>query len=115
MKSKMRAYRDEEDFWRIRQLLREAVLLNGLREWSWSVLRLDYWRWHGIENCGWCTALEEVTFLWETSQGQLVAALHPEDAGEGFLQVHPEYKTGQLEEEMILAEAPIKGLWRKRR
>jgi ribosomal protein S18 acetylase RimI-like enzyme len=101
----MRPYRTEDDFWRLRQFLRETMILHGLREHSWHVARLDYWRWHCIENCRACAPLEQVTFLWETPDGQLAAALHPEEAGQVFLQVHPEHETGELEEEMIaLAE-----------
>jgi mycothiol synthase len=105
MKLTMRRYRDENDYWHIREFLREVLCLNGLRERSWSVARLDYWRWHGIENCRSCDALEKVTYLWETSQGDLAAVLNPEDAGQVFLQVHPAHASRALEEAMVsLAE-----------
>ena len=44
MKTILRNYRDENDYWRIRQFLREVMSLNNLREFCWSVPRLDYWR-----------------------------------------------------------------------
>jgi GNAT superfamily N-acetyltransferase len=69
------------------------------------VARLDYWRWHVIENCGICDPLEQVTFLWETGERQLAAVLNPEGRGEAWLQVHPGLRTAELEEEMVaLAE-----------
>ena len=34
MKTTMRSYRDEDDFWRIRHFLRELMILNDLREKS---------------------------------------------------------------------------------
>jgi ribosomal protein S18 acetylase RimI-like enzyme len=97
----IRRYQGEEDFWRIRAFLREVFLLNGRRELSWHVARLDYWRWHFVENCGSCGPLEEVTFLWETGDGQIAAVLHPVFVGEAFLHVHPAYRSQALEDEML--------------
>jgi hypothetical protein len=80
------------------------MLLNGLRDKSWHVARLDYWRWHGILNLG-DGRLEEDVFLWETEEGQIAAVLNREEAGNAHLQVHPHLRTAELEEEMIaLAE-----------
>jgi mycothiol synthase len=42
MQLTMRAYRTEEDYWRIRAFLREILLLNDRRELSWHVARFDY-------------------------------------------------------------------------
>ncbi len=104
----MRRYNGEKDFWRIRRFLRELMILNDLREKNWTVARLDYWRWHGIENCNTCGPLEEVTFLWETPEGKLAAVLNPEDHGSAFIQIHPSYKNRELEEEIIaLAEQEL--------
>jgi mycothiol synthase len=102
MKITMRTYRDEDDYWRIRQFLRDVMILNDLREKSWSVARLDYWRWHGLENCKSNNPLEQVTFLWETKAGQIAAVLNPEEYGQVFLQIHPAFKTAKLEEEMVV-------------
>jgi GNAT superfamily N-acetyltransferase len=38
----MRPYQTEGDYWRIRAFLRRVMLLNGVREQSWHVARLDY-------------------------------------------------------------------------
>jgi len=96
----MRAYRDEDDYWHIREFLRQVLLLEGHWQRSWHVARLDYWRWHGIENCKGCRPIEAVTWLWE-ADGQIVATLNPEGSGEAFLQVHPAWRSTQLEEEML--------------
>lgn len=105
MKSTRRTYQDEDDYWRIREFLRQVMLLNGRRELSWHVARLDYWRWHVVENCGFCDPVEDVTFIWETADGRIVAVLNPEGRGEAHFQVHPGLRTPELEEEMLdLAE-----------
>jgi GNAT superfamily N-acetyltransferase len=40
-------------------------------------------------------------FIWETESGQIAAVLNPEDRGCVFLQIHPDFCTTELEEEMI--------------
>ncbi len=102
MQLTMRAYQTEEDYWRIRAFLREVFLLNDRRELCWQVARLDYWRWHVIENCNACEPAKDVTFIWETPDKQIAAVLNPEGRGEAHLQVHPGLRTPELEEEMIV-------------
>jgi len=97
----MRSHQNEDDYWRIRGFLRQVLLLNGRREYSWHVARLDYWRWHLLENCQVCDSLESAIFIWEASDGQIAAVLNSESRGEGFLQVHPHLRTAELEEEML--------------
>jgi GNAT superfamily N-acetyltransferase len=97
---KMRLYHDENDFWQMRTFLREIFLLNQRLERSWSVPRLDYWRWHFIETCE-SPSMEQVTFLWETAEGQLVAVLHPIFHGELYMHVHPEFRSIELESEIF--------------
>ena len=46
MRLTQRKYRCDDDYWAIRQFLREVFLLNGRREFSWPLSRWDYWRWH---------------------------------------------------------------------
>ena len=101
VKLTVRRYRNEEDYWRIREFLRQVLQLNGHRQLSWPVARLDYWRWHLIENCQLCDPLESVIFLWETEEGTIAAALNPEERGGAFLQVDPRWRTPELEEEML--------------
>lgn len=97
----MRKAQTEDDFWRVREFLRQVFLLNKRRELSWHVARFDYWRWHFIKNCQACDSFEQVTFLWETAEGEIVSVLHPVFMGEAFLHVHPGFRTPALEEEMI--------------
>src|SRR5512136_2747105 len=63
-----RPYQTEDDYWRIRAFLREVFLLNDRREWCWHVGRLDYWRWHLVENCRACDPIGSVIFIWETQE-----------------------------------------------
>jgi ribosomal protein S18 acetylase RimI-like enzyme len=95
-----RLYQGEDDYWRIRDFLRRVFWLNGRRELSWQVARLDYWRWHCIENCQMLESMEDVIYIWETD-GQITAVLNPEWMGEAYFQVHPGARTRELEEEML--------------
>jgi ribosomal protein S18 acetylase RimI-like enzyme len=97
----MRTYQSEQDYWRIRAFLREVFLLNGRRERSWQVARLDYWRWHVTANCGINGPIEENIFIWEAKDGQIAAVLNPEGKGYAYLQVHPGWHTPELVEEML--------------
>jgi GNAT superfamily N-acetyltransferase len=100
MKLIQRKYRHDDDQWKIRQFLREVFLLNNRREFSWPLYRWDYWRWHVNENI-FKFNLEAAIFLWETTDGKLAAVLHPDGAGEAFLDVHPDFRTPELEVEMM--------------
>ncbi|MCA2002997.1 MAG: GNAT family N-acetyltransferase [Chloroflexi bacterium] len=102
MKLIQRKYRHDDDHWKIRQFLREVFLLNNRREFSWSLYRWDYWRWHVNENI-FKFNLEAAVFLWETVDGKLAAALHPDGAGEAFLEIHPQFRCPELEIEMMSA------------
>ena len=95
-----RSYQSD-DYWCIRNFLREVYLLNDRRELCWQTYRFDYWRWHGAENID-HFQLEDVITLWETSDQQIAAVLHPEGRGEAFLQVHPTWRTPELEAEMVM-------------
>jgi mycothiol synthase len=101
MKLTMRPHQTEDDYWRIRDFLRQILLLNGRREQSWHVSRLDYWRWHGAANCQGRDSIEDLVFLWETADGEIAAVLNAEDEGDAHLQVHPGLRTPELEEEML--------------
>ncbi len=104
MNLNMRNYQGEDDFWQMRDFLREVFLLNDRLERSWSIPRLDYWRWHFIQTCD-ADPMEKVAYLWETTEGQLAAFLHPIFEGEAYLQVHPHFRSPELENEMLaLAE-----------
>ncbi len=100
MKLTMRKYQHDDDHWKIRQFLREVFLLNNRHEFSWPLYRWDYWRWHVNENI-FQFNLEAAIFLWETADGKLAAVLHPDGPGESFLQVHPAFRSPELEVEMM--------------
>ncbi|MBI5962308.1 MAG: GNAT family N-acetyltransferase [Chloroflexi bacterium] len=100
MKLTMRSYNGNDDYWRIRKFLREVFLLNDRRELSWHVARWDYWIWFAnpdIEKI----SLKENVFIWETEAGQIAAVLNPEGHGHAFPQIHPDFRTSKLDEEMI--------------
>ncbi len=100
MKPAFRPYQSEDDFWRMREFLRQVFLLNDRHEQSWHVARLDYARWHTCLNCA-HVRIDDVAFLWEEA-GQIIAILMPDGGpGEAHLLVHPSLRTLELEEEML--------------
>ena len=100
MKPIYRPYQSEDDFWRLREFLREVYLLNDRHEWSWHVSRLEYSRWHVLINCA-HLRLEDVAFLWELD-GQIVGLLMPDGAkGEAHFSVHPAFDTPELEAQAL--------------
>jgi len=99
MKPNPRTYQFEEDYWCIREFLREVSLLNCRHDFSWSLLRWDYWRWHVNENL-FKFKLEDVITLWEAN-GQIVAMLNPDGNGEAFFQVHPAFREDVSISEML--------------
>jgi GNAT superfamily N-acetyltransferase len=106
MKPTMRNYQSEEDYWCIRDFLREVSLLNDRHDFSWSLLRWDYWRWHVNENIFHCK-LEDVVALWE-AEGRIMAMLNPDSPGEAFFQVHPaHHRPGLLSEMLEVAEQKL--------
>lgn len=113
MNLRYRSYQNEADYWRIRNFLRDVFMQNDRRMFCWPVARLDYWRWHGILNMGDGT-LETGVYLWETQDGQIAGVLNREGAGQAFLQIHPAFKTPDLEEQMIaLAEENLRAASRR--
>jgi mycothiol synthase len=96
-----RAFQTEDDFWRIRNFLREIFLLNGRLEHNWNVARLDYWRWHFIATCQVTPPFEKVTAAWQTETGQLAAIVHPFGNGEIRVHIHPYFRTATLEDEIF--------------
>ena len=96
----MRPYQNEEDYWCIREFLREVTILNQRRWPSWHVSRLDYWWWFANPDLEKIKP-EENVFLWETESGEIAAVLNPEEPGQVFLQIHPDFNTVELHEEVI--------------
>jgi mycothiol synthase len=95
-----RPYQSEDDFWRMRELLRQVFVLNNRWLPSWHVARLEYARWHTCLNCAKVT-LHDVVTLWE-AESDLAGILMPDGGrGEAHLLVHPHLRTAALEEDMI--------------
>lgn len=100
MKLIFHAYQNEEDYWRLRAFLREITLQNHRRENNWHVSRLDYWWWFGNPDLEKIPP-EESMFFWETEQSEIAAVLNLEERGQAFIQIHPDFKTIELQQEMI--------------
>ena len=96
-----RSFQTEDDYWRIRNFLREIFLLTGRIEDESHVALLDHWRWHYIMTCNETGPVDQVTSLWETESGQIAAVLHPICHDEVRLHVHPNFRTPALEDEMV--------------
>lgn len=101
MKLSMRPCQNEDDYFRVRNFLREIFLLNDRLEHSWNVARLDYWRWHFIATCRVCESLEKGMTLWETPDGRIAAVLNDLGGGEIRLHVHPHFRSAELENELL--------------
>jgi GNAT superfamily N-acetyltransferase len=99
MKAISRPYQNEDDYWCIRSFLREVSLLNDRHDYSWSLLRWDYWRWHVNMNI-YELKLEEVVTLWEMD-GKIIAVLNPDSPGEAYFQVHPAFRDSVSMAEML--------------
>ncbi len=107
MKLTMHPCQNTEEYWRIRDFLRQLMLLNDRREkspisWglSWHVARLDYWWWFINADLEKMPPGENI-FIWETDSAQIAAVLNPEGRGQAFLQIHPAFRSPELNDEMI--------------
>jgi GNAT superfamily N-acetyltransferase len=109
-----RPFRSDEDFWRVRNLLIETQPITPTG-FNWEVRRWDGWRFYAADPT-WDSNWEKVVRLWETEEGKLVGAVHPEGTGDAHLELHPDYR--HIEEDMIawaeehLAK-PIDEGWRR--
>jgi mycothiol synthase len=91
----------EDDFWRVRNFLREVFMLNERLEHSWHVSRLDYWRWHYIKTVNVMESVEKGMAVWENAHGKIIAALNHLGGSELRLHVHPHFRCTELENEML--------------
>lgn len=96
-----RCLNEADDYWRVRNFLRQVFLHNGRLEHSWHIARLDYWRWHLIATCQVTPPVEQVTTAWETETGELAAVMHPYGGGEIRVHIHPHIRGPQLEAEIF--------------
>lgn len=101
-----RPYRDDSDFWRVRNLLIETYPITPTA-FNWSTRRWDSQRFHRAEAAldpRWAEGIR----LWETEGGRLVGVVSSENHSDfdAVLQVHPDYR--HIEEEMLAwAEAHL--------
>lgn len=91
-----RAYAGDDDFWRVRQLLVETYPITPTG-FNWEIRRWDGWNCHRSP----AERLEfpKLVHLWETGDGTLVGAVHPEGRGDVWVELHPDYR--HLEAEML--------------
>ena len=84
-----RPLRDERDWWRVRALLvaTHATVHPG---WNWDIRRWDGWQFHAKEPVS-QERLARVVGLWETPDGRLRGAVHPESPGEAYLELDPAF------------------------
>ena len=89
----------EGDFWLVRRFLLDAWGLGALG-FVWDVRRWDGAYYHNAVP-GWRAHWRggAAVGLWESAAGSLVGAVHPESAGEAWLEVHPACRW--LEAEML--------------
>jgi GNAT superfamily N-acetyltransferase len=64
------------------------------------VVRFDYWWWFANPTYE-HFSLQEVVFIWETDEGEIAAVLNPEAHTVAYLQIHPDFHTAELVDEMI--------------
>jgi mycothiol synthase len=98
MSIQMRHYRDASDYWRARAFFRELHKLDDRPGGNWHVAHFDYWRWHWLENV--VERCPDELCLWETDEGRIAAILNQGDPGVCHIQLHPEFRTARLLDEM---------------
>ena len=101
MKLTLHPCKTEGDFFRVRNFLREIFLLSDHLDFDSHVALLDHWRWHYIETCHETAPFDQVTTIWETSDGEIAAVLHPICHDEVRLHVYPSFRSSTLEYEII--------------
>ncbi len=92
-----RLMRDDQDFWRMRDLLIVTVPITPIG-FNWDMRRLDGKRFYN-QDLEANRLLARPAQLWETGDGDLVGFVLSEGAGDAHLQVHPDFR--HLEGEMV--------------
>jgi mycothiol synthase len=99
-----RAMEGEDDFWRMRQLLIDTVLITPVG-FNWDIRRLDGQRFYEADLSQQRLSQRPIQ-LWENPDGKLVAYVLAESSDDAHLQVHPDYR--YLEDELVTwAEAHL--------
>ena len=92
-----RPYRDESDWQGIRALLIRARGRVAHGE-VWDVRHWDGWRYHRSRPRT-DAQMAACIGVWETQEGRIVGAVHPESGGDAFIELDPSFR--RLEAEMI--------------
>jgi mycothiol synthase len=92
-----RAFWDDRDFWRIRELAVETFPTSGLG-WNWDIRRWDGSRFYDADPVL-PTHWHDSIRLWETEEGRLAGLVNGDGEGWFYLQMHPDYR--HLEAEMF--------------
>ncbi|MBN1681482.1 MAG: GNAT family N-acetyltransferase [Anaerolineae bacterium] len=92
-----RPLQSEDDWWRVRNLLIETYPITPTG-FNWEIRRWDGSRFHN-EDPVWESGWKDKIHLWETKDGQLIGAAHPEGKDDAHFQLHPDYRF--IEEDMI--------------
>jgi mycothiol synthase len=81
---------DEADWWAVRDLLVRTMATTP-PSWNWDIRRWDGWRFHGNP-----PEIDPATAariaLWETDRGVLVGVAHPEDGGDVYCELDPDFR-----------------------
>jgi predicted N-acetyltransferase YhbS len=92
-----RGIEGESDFYIVRNLLIETYPITP-PGFNWDIRRWDGSFFYS-EKPGWDRRWRGEVRLWETAEGRLVGAAHPDSGGDGFVQLHPDFR--KIEGEMI--------------
>lgn len=94
-------YPSEDDYWRVRNFLREVFLLNDRLENSWHVARLDHLRYHFIDTCHVFESIKDGMALWEGGDEKIASVVTGLGEGEFRLHFHPQFLEVELVEAML--------------
>jgi mycothiol synthase len=87
----------DDDWWQVRNLLIDTYPITPV-DFNWEIRRWDGMRNHRADDSEY-QQLKPQFRLWETDDGRLIGAAHPEGRGDLHIQIHPDYR--HLEDEMI--------------
>jgi GNAT superfamily N-acetyltransferase len=93
-----RDYRDDADFWRIRQLAIDSYALSG-PGYNWDIRHWDGEKFYDAQDPTQIVGTGKPVHVWETADRQIAGAVICDSPGWPYPQVHPDYRS--LEAEMI--------------
>jgi len=84
----------DEEYWQIRDFLREVWRLTNDKTLNWNIARLDYFRWHVFGNCYEKNLLDYLHIC--ENDARIIAVLISDSPGGYMLQVHPNFYQAEL-------------------